>query len=359
MDLWPVLLFRNVLIDQSDPPDKTREGAAMLIIVEGGDAADTDVTSVADHIAAELRRMHPGDTVDLLIPDPTETDPLARFLQPLIRYRPKPRLQRAPDGRGWLEVPARHIVCEGWHWSAWVRSMLSGGPSVPSPGVMWYLNLFLRSRGAFVVRLMNDQDPTVHGHDGHQQNRMFDVLIPNTTLPWVAHYVGETPCVSDLIACAQGTANACFIVRNLTTYIGPPNPHALLLGNTRPPDGSLHLPAFMPYPGSPGEFLADAMSQPGSPFTDIGVVNACDHDELAAAMDLLSPRVVIPLGGQPFRAYRDLRPEYTRDLEMFTMPHPTHARAFQGYGTYEDKIAAYANVLGQDFYKPLPRQHRV
>jgi hypothetical protein len=319
----------------------------MLIIVEN-DHTGTQ----ADTIANIIRMEHPQDTVTVLRPD-AGIPSWERFYTPLISYRPRPRLTRV-GRRDWTERPLEHIVCDGWHWSGWADKTTVVDPGGLNASVMGFLDRFLKSRGAFVVRIMDDRDPTVHGYEGMVRSRRFDDVSTASTLDWVVRYVDDDSgmaCGYSIGAHAQRVANEAFILRNLHTYTGPPAPATLLLGNRGPVRHETDVPAFVPYPGTPGEFLADSVERilqyMGTAYArgTVGVANACGADSVEHIVENLHPVVVVPLGNAALAAYEKLPYHLTRDIRMFTMPHPTAALLGPGNGSRTERIDGYARTL--------------
>src|SRR5580765_4211415 len=105
----------------------------MLIIIEGPDGVGK--TTLAESLAKELAES--GDEVELLHRGPPKSHPLDEYVLPLLDYVP---------GLG------RHVICDRWHWGEAVYPQVLDRTSLLDDPVFRYIEMFLRSRGALVVR---------------------------------------------------------------------------------------------------------------------------------------------------------------------------------------------------------------
>jgi hypothetical protein len=102
-------------------------------------------------------------------------------------------------------------------------------------------------------------------------------------------------------ACVESTATAK--LNSFITYIGPPSPRLLLVGDVRhdlelPRDRGDFRPAFMPYPSTSGHYLTNALARHADPrwLNTIGIANACDVDDIHLLRHTLGTPTSVALG---------------------------------------------------------------
>lgn len=262
----------------------------MLIIVEGPDCAGKSTLVKQLHAYIEANY---GGFIDVLHQGPLKGHPLDAYVTPLIDYRP---------GQNY------HIICDRWHWGERIYPEIFNRPSKMTVGVWRYVEMFLRSRGALAVyphhnvqvlleRLKTRGDDLVTAEMLPQITYGFQHVSYATYLPvfrisdrFTRGCDWPSEMVKSVVENAIQRERTAEPLAHLTTYVGPPSPDYLLVGDVRnktfPGDTR---PAFMPYPATSGVFLMDALSSVGAqrPAT-LGIMNACDVDDMMVALEVFT-----------------------------------------------------------------------
>lgn len=333
----------------------------LLIIVEGGDG--TGKSTLARQVADALRAAHPLHVVQELHAGPPApgAHPLDLYARPLYGYRP---------GRG------HHIICDRWHVGEWVypqllhRSTRADGPS-------WrWLNAFLASRGALLVHcdrepsraagaVLERGDDLVTPGQAAASVRAFRNLLATSTVRRFGYDVDSDRApfaVAEVVALARRLEAEVEPLRRFVTYVGPPDPRYLLLGDVRHEIGRLkaparvpllvnpaatrHMgPAFGPLPATSGHYMLTHL--PGEvENAGVGLANACDVDDVAALHAALGRPATVALGVNAWKA------AVRANLAVGGVPHPQYwRRFFNSHGAeYGDMIRRAAteglNLLG-------------
>lgn len=269
-----------------------------MILLEGPDCGGK--STLASRLARELERQFPDNTVTLLHKGPPEFHPLDEYEVPLFGYRPQ---------------HGHHIICDRWHWGEGVYPTILKRPSLMDDGVRLHIELFLRSRGAVIVHVLADDreleqcisrrgDDLIEPGKGRQLNELYSIVEDTTLLPVIA--VNGRQITEDTIqaiihrACVE--SNAAAKLNPFATYIGPPSPRLLLIGDVRHNvdiDGpDQRQPAFMPYLSTPGHFLTNALARHADIrwLRTIGIVNACDVDDVHLLHHTIGKPTSVALG---------------------------------------------------------------
>jgi hypothetical protein len=206
-----------------------------------------------------------------------------------------------------------------------------------------FIELFLQSRGAVVIHVTATDDQLcdrVHqrGDDLVAVDPLAGIrssfygAMDDSLLACECVYAEDVDVASIIALAHRHELDARHLVDHVT-YVGPPRPHRLLLGDVRGPmfrtDDPVDKlrPAFMPVPGTSGAYLWDVLGTApriafmgDAPFTGgIGVANACDVDHPARLIESLNvPPRVTALGRNAQRAV----PAASR------APHPQYVRRF-------------------------------
>lgn len=306
----------------------------MLIILEG--ASGVGKSSVAEQLTDTIRSRWPRDTVEVWRPGVPYGHPLDTYVTPLLGYRPQaPR----PDADGSLS-PAHHIICEGWHWAEAVYSQLFGRHTHLNTALLRYVELFLASRGAHLVHLIRDATDITQDMRSRESDYLSETDVSRmitgymavarlSALPAQECHVEDTHLVDSILAAARGHEVRASVLNPLTTYIGMPQVHTLVLGNTRGHGvRDARTPCFMPYPSTCGEFLMRGLA--GLPHVrqigTVGLANACDTDALSEILRIVSPRRILTLGDAARHALNILVPDVARCDAHVTVSHPQYAR---------------------------------
>src|SRR5262249_17605856 len=151
------------------------------------------------------------------------------YVLPLLDYRPD---------------YDEHVICDRWHWGEWVYPRVLGRSSLMDEAVFWYVEAFLRSRGAYVVR------PTTALQKIERCLRVpgYHLIKPGQLGGLLAAYrvVGRQSTLrsctvspvtdrqlNDVIASARVHEDRARALNEYVTYVGPPSPSYLLLGDVR------------------------------------------------------------------------------------------------------------------------------
>lgn len=310
----------------------------MLIILEGPDC--TAKSTLADRIAEVVKRAEPDADVTLFHRGPPSAHPLDEYVAPLLDYRP---------GTG------RHVVCDRWHVGESVYPGLLNRHTDMTEDVRLYVEMFLRSRGALLVLCRAPDDfitecgvargePELIVETLIAAARLFDAYGARTALPLVVvdavNDVLDAPdddlsIAEKIVALANDEDWRTEYLNRFTTYVGPPRPHMLLLGDRRGPASTelTHYgqwPAFAPRPSTSGSWLLTTLQVreltvpiDSLVLSNVGIANACDVDDPRELWDALGQPETVALGVNAHRALRNARVVYRR------VPHPQWARRFK------------------------------
>jgi len=298
----------------------------MLIIIEGPDGCGK--STLARQLVEVLESENPREKIEVLKKGPPTQHPLDEYVTPLLSYRPQ---------RG------HHIICDRWHVGEWVYPAVLDRSTLADKAVWYYTEMFLASRGALVIYPEYTVDSLVEavtrrgddlvgvGQLGKIAGSYAFAAMKHTTV--ATRVNGKSP--ESLIALARHRENMAVRLNDLTTYVGPPKPEWLLVGDVRnavvPNDPR---PAFMPHRFTSGHYLLSTLSirQLSS---QVGLMNACDVDDaLTAAFFTFDDPPVVPLGVNAHRAMNGAGRSYAG------APHPQFVRRF--HHRHGD---AYANAI--------------
>lgn len=310
----------------------------MLLICEGPDCVGKSTLAV--RFTTDLERVgDSGSAPELLHRGPPTQHPLNEYVLPLLGYRP---------------FGGRHVVCDRWHWGEGVYPQVFGRTSALDDAVRYYIELFLMSRGAYVVHVSGPEDRTTRCIE-HRGDDLVDVdavkmmhslfadcermsLVDFTRVDGHAVY-DDVPRYDEIIDSADRLARAAVRLRDHTTYVGHPRPALLLLGDVRgktvPAPDDLR-PAFMPYRSTSGHYLLTQLTRDLSipQLGRIGLANACDVDDAFALWISLGRPYTVTLGRHAAKA--------TGDWVDNAVPHPQFIRRFHNArgGAYVRDIVA-------------------
>lgn len=314
----------------------------MLIIIEGADR--TGKSTLVRQVTDELRRRAGTVRVDAYHRGVPTQHPLDEYAAPIWLHRANSNY---------------HLVLDRWHLGEVVYPLVTGRPTDQTDGVRLYVELVLRSRGALVVhvdppqsvvmsRLDRERRAQLPGSDRRWQLAAQADLMPETLalfrhavatsiLPSVAVDGPATPAEVGIIVdrAVQEMRDAAKL-NPYRTYVGPPRPASLLLGDTRGPrNGDVLAPAFVPRSGTSGAYLLDAMCRAAQGPTrqvdpiraaarlrEVGVANACDVDHVRSLVETLGNPLVVTLGRNAADAVREL------GIDHVELPHPQWVRRF-------------------------------
>lgn len=308
----------------------------VLVLLEGTDCAGK--TQFAGRVVDALRASYPQDLVTYHHAGVPQEHPLEEYVEPLLDYRP---------GTG------RHVVCDRWYLGEVVYPTVIGRASDMTPAVRWYVEAFLRSRGAVQVYCAASYGylhdcGTARGDDHDELVRIlptqeaFQREVVASAVHWAIEDVtDEGQDASDhrraalrTVAFASHHASRTEALNPFATYVGPPRPRLLLVGDRRgTPAHDLDefgdWPAFVPTTGTSGRYLLDALTSApptvaahGLTLGDVGLVNANDVDDVHACWDALGRPEVVGLGVEARRTLRRVHVPHR------SAAHPQYVRRF-------------------------------
>lgn len=300
----------------------------MLIILEGPDGGGKSY--LARLLVDTLHATYPGDQIELWHKGPPSQHPLDEYERPLFYYRPG---------------TSRHIVCDRWHLGEWIYPQLLNRSTQADLPTWRHINLFLQSRGALIVYvapplhtlLKNVEergDDLVNVTQVSQLSLAYASLLNQSPLSCFRYdYTQRDPYVINrIISWAQRFANSAKKLNPFVTYVGPPQPGSLLLGDVRHQlryDANTvrsvltidHGPAFGPYRNTSGHFLLTHLSLwkwnlEQSFERSIGIANACDVDDPERLWKTLGEPKTVALGHNAAKAapwaIRCAHPQYIK-----------------------------------------------
>jgi len=307
----------------------------MLVIVEGVDGVGKStfveqlthlITSIEHHDDVEKLKAGP--------PDP-ELDILEEYELAIQGYRPGQHT---------------HVVCDRWHVGELIYGPILRGTSRLDLARLTHLEMFLRSRGALVVHLTappleiierrkrrGEMDLLADDQVELVLHEYMDVLWDTATRTRIGYWGQNTQedvkLLREMMSYAWDLDLAARPLEEFPTYIGPPKPEYLLLGeqrNTRPDDR--WEAAFVPVPtGNSGHYLLSNL--PPELRVKAGIANALEEDltGLLAALDYPN---VVALGKEAHNAVSEI------SWKHGTVPHPQYWRRF-----YHDHKVVYRRIL--------------
>jgi hypothetical protein len=264
--------------------------------------------------------------VELIHKGPPIAHPLDEYVLPLTGYRP---------------FTGHHVVCDRWHWGESVYPHVFGRTTQLDDAVRYHIELFLMSRGAYVVHVSGPEDRTTRciEHRGDhlvnvgQVEKMHSLfedcermsLNPFTRVDGHAVY-DDALRYMNIIERAGSLGRSAAKLRHFTTYVGSPSPKLLLLGDVRgksmPTCDDLR-PAFMPYPSTSGHYMLTQLTRylNITQLRHIGIANACDVDDAERLWETLGRPYTVTLGRHADKS--------VGKWAGHSVPHPQFVRRFK------------------------------
>lgn len=158
------------------------------------------------------------------------------------------------------------------------------------------------------------------------------------TVTWRLTYDFHLGIAERLVEQASYVERHAASLSDYATYVGPPQPRRLLVGDVRGgDDGDGLLPAFTPYPSTSGHYLLRALVS--DELRSTGIINANDADDVLSFVREVCPGApVVALGRRAHRTLDRL------GVAHGTVPHPQYVRRFF-FHHHDD----YASVISQTF----------
>lgn len=307
----------------------------MLIIVEGPDLAGKS-TFIEGCLKPVL-----GGSVTVINKGPARLPAMQEYEEPLLRYRP------GNDA---------HVICGRWHWGERVYPDIIGRPARMDDVDFYHIELFLRSRGAFLVHFTANTytlrcryaergdryvkcDQLDAIHDSFIKVDRYSML-PRITID-TSHlklndYDSWQLVLDEVLQSSLTEATHAGAVRDFTTYVGVSRPKLLLLGDRRGVRGADAIdlrPGFQTHNTSSGRWLLRALLRyypyPG----DIGFANACDVDDPVKLWNALGCPPAIALGEAAWHV--------TKSFVRGRVKHPQYFRRFK----HHDMAEYVSNII--------------
>jgi thymidylate kinase len=298
----------------------------MLIIVEGPDGAGK--SSFVEQLNRELDSRNETRRRFQFHARPPKSHPLDEYVKPLLHIHPMRQI----------------AICDRWHWGEVVYPSVLRRKTQMDAGVLRYIEMFLRTRGAIIVhlntslemltdRIMTRGDDFVHVRQLPQLRTEYQLVHERSLVP----VLGKNPTPSLTIAAAAQAAHVMMDLTPFTTYVGPRFPRVLLVGDKRSTTEVTFAPAFMPYPATSGHFLMTALMNANigrDAWMNIGLANANDVDDITKLYDILGRPRVIALGRNAAHTL------HRNTIPHSLVPHPQFVRRF-----YHREAAAYGRMV--------------
>lgn len=305
----------------------------MLIILEGPDGAGKST------LAREIKDAIGDLGVSVYHKGPATEHPLDEYETPLLGYRP------GMDA---------DIICDRWHVGEWVYPKVLDRKTQADTPTWRHLELFLAARGALIVYMLPYLEVLQErvGDD--------DWLIKNDQLEWIRRgyedaidrTVHQANTLLDfhneidpfrVITAARFLELEAARVKHRGSYVGPPHPHVLLVGE-RHEFEEPYPPAFGPYKATSGHWLLTALN----PSMGLGLANANEEDLHPLWVSLERPKTVA-LGHVASRELQKV------GVPHGAVPHPQFTRRFHHYKfSWYRSLVARAAVNKEDLLSCRP-----
>jgi thymidylate kinase len=312
----------------------------VLIILEGPDGAGK--STLAREIA-EIIGVHAD--VEIKHANPPRLHPIDEYEVPLLAYRPG----------------IKHVICDRWHLGEAVYPQVLGRKTKWDAAAQQHVNLFLQSRGACVVLLIPHRHElqtrlNIRGDELLQgagrsiassvdaMVKMYTRIRDQATIRYIDNSESHdafVPTPRQIIQRARRMHLAASALDPFVTYVGPPNPSVLLLGDEREPRALQRqpgMPAFVPYRATSGHYLLTHFRH-----KNFGIANACDEDDVVKLWDTLGQPRVVTLGRRASARVDELK------IPHGSVPHPQFVRRFHhGSGATYGRLIVTAASRGSD-----------
>jgi thymidylate kinase len=297
----------------------------MLIILEGPDGSGKTV--LAERLMSRIEATYPSPRSPEYIHKkrPSEGSLLAEYLRPIADYMPR---------------SGRTLVLDRWHLGELVYPEMTDRETLASFVEFRYLEMFLRSRGAIVIRVDTNPSATlqvIHERAEHEpleervleQQSSFSRAYKSTKLRSMTYDRSQDTsdtAIDVLIAAALGAELDTPMLHKNPTYVGPSHPAVVLLGDQRNvrTDHFEYPTAFVPESATSGHFLMNALPKNWLEYGLFGFMNANEgHPVSIFDETYVEPKWVV-LGREAEKALRN-----SSEIESFgVVPHPQYIRRF-------------------------------
>lgn len=304
----------------------------MLILVEGVDGVGK--SSAVEILADSIRKAAPRDEVTVLHKGPPERSVLEEYELDIQWYRPGDQ---------------KHVICDRWHVGEDVYGPHFREHSKFDTATRTHVEKALEARGA-VGWLLTETPEIIVGRqkargDGHdlmdvqtvrslQRGYWTQVAVADVDF-WETRWGadGTDEAVFGILTEARKAELATISLSGFRSYIGPPKPRVLLLGDEKNPNGdSRWEAAFAPSSlGVSATFLFKCL--PHEILKAGGIANASEEN-VSALYNVLGRPPVLTLGVKAHEECERL------GIEHGAVPHPQYVRRF-----YHDYVLWYRGLI--------------
>lgn len=299
----------------------------MIIILEGVDGVGK--TTAVDMLVQTYMTMRPTAVPPLVLHRGVPVQ------HPLVEY------ELALEGIERSMEMTKLIICDRWHYGEMVYGPLYRGESLLGRAGKLHIDMFLAARGALLVHMTNsvrevEQRLGVRGDDYVKREHVgtiirdyHRVLKDPSPLRRMTIHGSLAPYLMGIMRESMYLADRARLLKRHPTYVGPPYPDVLLVGDEK---GSRHLgnhrAAFVPYDSTSGRFLLESL--PERMWNSTGITNS--HPDEEDVRELISDcgiSRVVALGVKAHRRLEDLGVPHGR------VPHPQYVRRFHNWRRVE------------------------
>jgi hypothetical protein len=296
----------------------------VLIILEGPDWSGK--TTLVEKLTKQL---HDCTVIQLQRgPLKPESDPVFEYTHQIDGYTP---------GR------AEHVIADRWHLGELVYGPLKREGSRLTPAQRWYIDAFIAARGGLIVyvdesldvlqlRALMRSDDYVDASELRLIKLGYDVALTHSYAPLLRITPSVQLNATDAILRAALVSDQyAQPLAAFPTYVGPMRPGILLLGERRGPRNlNGHRSAFVPYPGTSGAYLVEALQLEERRYA---LANALEED-LELLCQVTQPMSVVALG----HAANDAATK--AGVPHGAVPHPQYWRRFMHHSPQ-----AYVSII--------------
>lgn len=300
----------------------------MIIIVEGCDGAGK--STFVDQLATQVYKKMPAERVRIEHKGPMTTDAINEYEGPLEDYYP-----------GGSDT----VLCDRWHIGEFIYGPMLRGECKVSNAERLHIEKFLAARGAVLVLMAAPTDMLIDrvGARGDElvattqlreiasayHREIYRTAIP-TFMIWPDYEESE---VHAILHHAIRQETYATRTSQFGTYVGPPSPSYLILGERRGPGRDQYdgRGAFTPVSATSGRYLLDHL--PMDVADTCGIANACEED-IGSLWEILGQPLIVALGNEAAAMCAQA------ELPHGIVPHPQFVRRF-----HHARGAEYGDVI--------------